>query len=208
VGVSVPNPTIRKKKHNPTSTKATNVPKHEEKNTLKKFIIRTLGAKIVTKMETAYLLLGSNIGDRKANFFHAIQHLSACGTIVAQSSLYETKPWGKTDQADFLNQVVALATEATPQELLNQVLSIERGLGRKRVDHWGPRVIDIDILLMGQTMMQTPTLTLPHPQLINRMFALAPLAELAGNQIHPSTGLTIRQHLIDCQDKLAVTLME
>lgn len=159
-------------------------------------------------METAYLLLGSNLGDRYANFFKAMQNLSAYGTIAARSSLYETKPWGKTDQADFLNQVIKFETYAKPQELLNHVLSIERTLGRERADHWGPRTIDIDILLMGQAIVQTPTLAIPHPQLINRMFALVPLAELAGTQIHPITGLTIQQHLMACQDKLAVTLVD
>lgn len=159
-------------------------------------------------METAYLLLGSNLGDRKATFLLAMAQLSALGSITAHSSLYETKPWGKTDQPDFLNQVFVLETDLEPSALLNKILSIERDLGRIRETPWGPRVIDIDILLYGNQVIQTQELTVPHPQLIHRRFALVPLAEVAGEVIHPVTGLSIQQHVQVCTDPLIVTLLK
>ena len=155
-------------------------------------------------METAYLLLGSNVGDRKANFLVAITYLSGLGTITMTSSLFETKAWGKTDQPDFLNQVVAVETFLTPQKLLHGILEIERQMGRQRIGHWGPRLIDIDILLIGDRIVNTPELTVPHSHLVFRRFALAPLAEIAGGVIHPETGISIQNHLDTCPDTLTV----
>lgn len=156
-------------------------------------------------METAYLLLGSNMGDRKANFLIAIAHLSTWGKIMTVSSLYETKAWGKTDQPDFLNQVVVLRTFLEPLDLLNRIMEIEHTMGRQRVGHWAPRIIDIDILIIDSQIIKSPALTVPHPQLINRRFALVPLAEVAPNIVHPETGLSIQMHLLTCTDMLPVT---
>lgn len=155
-------------------------------------------------METAYLLLGSNLGDRKANFSMATKRLASLGQVVAASALYETKPWGQTNQPDFLNQCIALNTHLTPQELLLGILDIEQLMGRVRVEHWGPRLIDIDILLFGNKIIEEKNLLVPHPQLANRMFALVPLAEIAGKLLHPQTGKSIQQHLADCPDTLLV----
>lgn len=157
-------------------------------------------------MQTAYLLLGSNLGDRKANFMMATKRLASLGQVVATSALYETKPWGQANQPDFLNQCVALNTPLSPQELLHGILNIEQMMGRIRVEHWGPRLIDIDILLFGDQIIQEKNLIVPHPQLINRKFALTPLAEIAAKYVHPQTKLSIQQHLIDCPDTLRVQL--
>lgn len=155
-------------------------------------------------MQTAYLLLGSNLDDRKANFLIAKRYLSALGKVKCVSSLYQTKAWGKTDQPDFLNQVVVLNTVLKPLDLLKTILKIENTMGRQRTSHWGPRVIDIDILLIGGQIIKTPELTVPHSQLVNRRFALVPLAEVAPNMVHPETGLSIQMHLEACPDTLAV----
>jgi 2-amino-4-hydroxy-6-hydroxymethyldihydropteridine diphosphokinase len=157
-------------------------------------------------METAYLLLGSNLGDREVNLKIALARIGTIATLVAQSAVYITKAWGKTDQPDFLNQAVAIQTEDPPLELLHDILDIELAMGRVRQEHWGPRLIDIDILLFGnQVVNQSPLLEIPHVELINRKFALMPLAEIAGHVVHPKTNLSINEHLAICTDPLLVT---
>ncbi len=129
----------------------------------------------------AYLGLGANLGDREAALEAALRGLDRPPeiTVLRRSSLYETDPVGVTDQPSFLNAVVELRTTLAPPELLAHALRLERELGRVRTVRWGPRVIDIDLLLYGEAAYAGPGLTVPHPRLAERGFALAPLAEIA-----------------------------
>lgn len=120
------------------------------------------------------------------------------------SSLYETAAWGKTDQPDFLNQIVGIHTKLTPAVLLSTLQAIENSLGRERKGTGGPRPIDIDILLYGEQVIQEPDLTIPHASMADRRFALTPLAELVPDLVHPVSKKTIAQMLQECQDQLEV----
>lgn len=146
-------------------------------------------------MPRAYLSLGSNMGDRKGYLRRAVEMLGRLpGTrVTAQSSVIETPPWGKTDQPAFLNMAVALETTLSPEELLDHIQSIERALGRQRAEHWGPRTLDIDILVYEGESRSTPTLHLPHPYLTERTFVLEPLAEIAPELV--INGKTVREWL-------------
>ncbi len=157
----------------------------------------------MTRLTTAYLLLGSNEGDRREWLKKAIAGIeAACGHIVNTSSVYETAAWGITDQADFLNMVVSITTTLTPQALLRSVLSIEQSLGRSRQVKWGPRIIDIDILFYDNMVMNTSGLIIPHPYLHERRFTLMPLAEIAPAYIHPRLKKPVSQLLSECPDTL------
>jgi 2-amino-4-hydroxy-6-hydroxymethyldihydropteridine diphosphokinase len=157
-------------------------------------------------MNTAYLLIGGNLGDRSNNLQQAIEHIEPeCGDIIAISSTYETAAWGNTDQPAFLNQVIVLNTDLQPGELMKRLLDIEKKLGRTRNEKMGPRTIDIDILLIEDQVIQTSGLIVPHPSLHLRKFALIPLAEVAGSRIHPTKNKTIAELLTDCPDSLPVT---
>lgn len=156
-------------------------------------------------MIRAFLLLGSNLGERK-NFLDNARvriHLLA-GTVVKSSSRYETAAWGNTDQAAFQNQAVAIDTLLSPDLLLFTLQAIEDSLGRKRDEQWGPRTIDIDILLFGDQVINQPNLIIPHPAMPERKFALMPLAELIPDGVHPITGKTIAAMLSECTDPLSV----
>ena len=144
----------------------------------------------------AYLSLGSNVGDREAQLRAALACLQREGRVVAVSSLYETEPVEFTDQAWFLNCAVALETTDTPEQLMSALLQIEQQMGRKRIQRKGPRTIDIDILLFGNTILGTPALTVPHPAMQQRRFVLQPLAEIAPTVQHPVLKKTI-QELLD-----------
>jgi len=157
-------------------------------------------------MHTAYLLIGGNIGDRHFNLQDAARMIEEyCGDIISISSIYETAAWGFTDQPAFLNQVLVLNTELEPEELMHQLLTAEVKLGRVREQKMGPRTIDIDILLIDDLILQTEHLTVPHPFLHQRRFALTPLAEVAPTRKHPILLKTISELLTDCPDTLAVT---
>ncbi len=129
----------------------------------------------------AYLGLGGNIGERAACIAEAIEHLDATPgvAVTARSQLIETAPWGDTDQAAFLNAAVAIDTTLAPRDLLEAILAIELAMGRVRSRKWGPRIIDIDILLYGEETIDEDGLTVPHPHLTERDFVLRPLAEIA-----------------------------
>ncbi len=149
----------------------------------------------------AYLSLGSNLGDRAALLREAVRRLNALpGTrVVVASSVLETPPWGKTDQPAFLNQAVAVETTLTPEALLAAARRIEDALGRQRVEKWGPRTLDIDLLVYEGEMRDTPTLSLPHPYLTQRRFVLQPLAEIAPELcVH---GKTVREWLREVMEK-------
>jgi 2-amino-4-hydroxy-6-hydroxymethyldihydropteridine diphosphokinase len=136
-------------------------------------------------MPTAYIGLGSNLGDREATIEAAIAALPG---VVAVSRLRETEPVGVLDQPPFLNGAAALETTLSPRELLGTLLAIERELGRERRERWGPRTIDLDLLLYGDAVVDEPGLTVPHPRLHERHFALEPLHELDPELVVPGRG--------------------
>lgn len=129
----------------------------------------------------AWLVLGGNLGDPAAQLAEAIRRIAShpAITVIRQSRMLATKPWGKTDQPDFLNQAVALETTLQPIELLDVMLGIELAMGRVREEVWGPRLIDIDIIAYDRLELQSPRLTLPHPLAHERDFVLTPLGEIA-----------------------------
>ncbi|MBS1759654.1 MAG: 2-amino-4-hydroxy-6-hydroxymethyldihydropteridine diphosphokinase [Bacteroidetes bacterium] len=156
-------------------------------------------------MNKAYLLTGSNMGDRENQLATAqILIQQECGKIMKSSSIYETAAWGKTDQPSFLNQALFLETTLSANQLMNSLLKIEEIMGRTRKEKYGPRFIDIDILLFNHEIHSEPFLKLPHPELQNRRFALLPLAELAPKLIHPVLHKNIKELLKICIDTLDV----
>ena len=153
-----------------------------------------------------YLSLGTNLGERRRNLREAIKRLKQSVVIEQESAIYETKPWGKVDQPVFLNQCIACTTQLPPQQLLEEIEKIESALGRTQSERWGPRLIDIDILLYDQLVLNTPKLTLPHLHLAERAFVLVPLAEIAPQLHHPILKLTI-QELLQKVDIQGVTMV-
>lgn len=151
---------------------------------------------------TVYLGLGSNLGDRLGMLQRAVDALRVLAgvTVTRCSPVYETDPWGKTDQDRFLNCVAEIRTRLDPATLLDAVLGIERALGRERGERNGPRSIDVDILLYGLEVVDRPGLRIPHPFLAERNFVLQPLRDLAGGQAHPVLGLSIEELARRCPD--------
>ena len=143
---------------------------------------------------TAYLALGSNMGEKAANLRKAVRLLEESGScrVVARSSIYRTRPVGVEDQPDFLNAVIELRTSLSPPELLRLCLAVEERVGRERTIRWGPRVIDIDILLYEGVSLKGPDLVIPHPRMLERAFVLVPLAQIAPD-IELDRGLTARE---------------
>ena len=143
-----------------------------------------------------YLSLGSNLGDRAANLRIAIDSLRELGEVVAVSSFYETEPMEVSDQPWFVNCAVALKTELMPRQFLSRMLKIEREMGRRRVRPKGPRTIDIDIVLFGNSVVHTPQLDVPHPAMHQRRFVLQPLSEIAADVRHPVLKMKVRDLLV------------
>lgn len=156
-------------------------------------------------MYTAYLLLGSNLGNRELHLEKAkLLIRNHCGKIINQSSLYETAAWGITTQPSFYNQIIILKTNLMPEVLMQSLLQIEETLGRIRTIKYGPRTIDIDIQLIDNITNNSQLLVLPHPFLSERRFALLPLSEVAPNVVHPIFNKSISQLVLECTDKLEV----
>lgn len=156
-------------------------------------------------MNKAYLLIGGNMGRREENLARARSLIAEhCGKVARISPLYETAAWGKTDQPPFLNQSLEIETSLPAKELLQELLRIEKDIGRTRKERYGPRIIDIDILLFGDTILNDPELKLPHPELQNRRFALQPLSDIAPAAVHPLFHKSIAQLLDECEDPLPV----
>ena len=157
-------------------------------------------------MESAFLLLGTNLGDRLHQLDSCRQKLANIGVLGSVSGIYETAPWGISDQPEFWNKAVELKTTQSPQELLTELKRIEQECGRQVTSKWGPREIDIDILIFGSRKLQLAELIIPHPRLQDRRFALMPLEEIASNVLHPGLEKTVKQMLSECTDNLSVQL--
>ena len=154
-------------------------------------VVRAIGCVVclnTMRDVTTYLSLGTNLGDRLANLAAARSALEPLIHLTRCSSIYETTPWGVTDQPDFLNQVVQAQTRLHLHGLLSRLKSIEVDLGRLPTFHYGPRLIDIDILLYADWVIDSPVLTIPHAHLTERAFVLVPLTEIAPDLCHPVTG--------------------
>jgi 2-amino-4-hydroxy-6-hydroxymethyldihydropteridine diphosphokinase len=156
-------------------------------------------------MEHAYLLIGGNQGDRQTYLEKAKKAIGMhCGELTSESAVYETEAWGQTEQAPFLNQALELQTAKSPEELLACILQIETALGRRREQRYGPRTIDIDILLFGKRVVDLPFLIVPHPELANRRFALHCLNDIAPDLVHPVYKKKICEMLLESKDPLQV----
>jgi 2-amino-4-hydroxy-6-hydroxymethyldihydropteridine diphosphokinase len=152
-----------------------------------------------------YIALGSNVGDRAAWLAHAVEEMNRAGVrVLRQSALYETEPVGGPPQDWFLNAVVEAETELPPLQLLDTLRGIEQKLGRQRSIPSGPRTLDLDYLLDGESMVHTSALEVPHPRLAERRFVLQPLAELAPDLLHPILHKTISQLLASVKDSSQV----
>jgi len=151
----------------------------------------------------AYIGMGSNLGSRLENCLQAMTRLAEHPAIhvIARSSFYETEPVGKTDQGWFFNAVVQVSTELEPEALLQSLLTIEAAMGRIRNEKWGPRIIDLDLLLYEDRILKTPQLEVPHPEMTQRRFVLAPLSELAADHVHPLVNKTIQELLSELPEE-------
>lgn len=155
----------------------------------------------------AVTIFGSNSGKKQELIIQAIRQLSQAGEIVLSSSFYETEPWGFKCHENFLNQITVFETLLSPEEFLKTCLDIEKKLGRVRTSNgprYSPRPIDIDLLFCDSQIINTPTLTLPHPRLSERNFVLIPLAEIMPDFVHPVLGKTIANLLTESPDRLQV----
>jgi 2-amino-4-hydroxy-6-hydroxymethyldihydropteridine diphosphokinase len=156
-------------------------------------------------MNIAYLLIGGNEGDRSAYLQETTRRIQYPGSRLLQnSSVYETAAWGKTDQKAFLNQALVLETPLDAPSLMKRLLATEEELGRVRTERYGSRTIDIDILFFNEDVIRMDWLTIPHPEVVRRRFALTPMDEIAPGYIHPVLHKTIHILLAECPDQLEV----
>jgi len=156
-------------------------------------------------MNTAYLLIGGNLENRKENILTAIALINEqCGSLTRSSSIYETEAWGKTDQPPFLNQALEISTALNARQLIRKILKIEKEMGRIREEKLGPRIIDIDIILFENEIHDLRFLKIPHPEMQNRRFVLVPLAEINPTLQHPVLKKTVAELLEECPDNLEV----
>lgn len=163
----------------------------------------------MTRLSKTHLLLGANLGDRATTLAEANKLVAQkIGKVVKASSLYETQPWGKTDQPEFLNQALEVATELPPLAVLKAILEIEQQLGRTRQEKWDARSIDIDMLFYDAKILKTNDLTLPHPHLHERNFALVPMLEIAPTKQHPIFKKTIEELYEASSDTLDVAMLD
>ncbi len=163
-------------------------------------------AKSLVRVQKAYISAGSNLGDRRANLEFALNSLAKAGKVTRISSYFETEPVGFENQPWFLNIAIELMTRLTPSELLSLCQSIEASCGRVRAFPNGPRTLDMDILLYGDTVIDQENLTIPHPRLTVRRFVLEPLAQIAPDTRHPILKKSIRSLLEACPDSSEVRM--
>jgi 2-amino-4-hydroxy-6-hydroxymethyldihydropteridine diphosphokinase len=159
-------------------------------------------------MNKAVIALGSNVGDRLLFLKKAVDYIKLLGDVSAISPLYDTSPYGFTEQPNFFNAVLLLDTSLSAVDLLNHLKKIEKDMGRKIRMRWGPREIDLDIILYDQMEINTADLTIPHPDFHNRIFVLRPLADVAPNLKMPSSQKSIQEILNKCQDKTIIKLVK
>ncbi len=160
-------------------------------------------------MASIYLLLGTNLGNKFKNLERVREILvSNRVAIRRESSIYETAAWGIEDQPSFLNQVLEIETARTPEKLLELTQDIEQKMGRVKEVKWGERLIDIDILYYGDSVVDQGDLQIPHPEIKNRRFTLVPLVEIASDFIHPQLMISQEEMLKACEDELEVTSYE
>lgn len=157
----------------------------------------------------AILLLGTNLGDRLHQLEKCREEITLwMGEIIKTSAIYATEPWGSTGQEPYYNQAIEVRVECSPAELMEKALSIEKKMGRIRLEEWGPRLIDIDIIYFEDQIISLPHLTIPHPLVAGRRFALTPLAEQWPDFVHPILNKTNRELEELCQDSLKCTRLD
>lgn len=157
------------------------------------------------RMNSAYLITGGNMGQRKEQLAYAAKLIEErCGSIIDRSSIFETAAWGKTDQESFLNQALVLETTINARDLLNEILYIENLMGRDRIEKYGPRIIDIDIIFFNHQIIRENGLVIPHPEMAGRRFVLEPLNQIIPAYIHPIYYKTVSELLNACEDALPV----
>jgi len=155
-------------------------------------------------MQKIYLGLGTNLGNRQAYLKKALYYIERLlGTITATSNIYETQPWGVSEQPNFLNMVVEVQSYQSPQNTLSTILTIEQFIGRVRLNKWGSRAIDIDLLFYGEEVINEPNLKIPHPYIPQRNFVLVPLKEIAEDLLHPVLKVSIHELYTNCKDTLS-----
>ena len=160
-------------------------------------------------MNLVYLQLGSNLGDRLVMLNLAVEKIIAkIGEIVVSSKIYQSTSWGVEGQGDFLNKVVLIKSDYSAKLILELILNIEKDLGRVRIERWGERVIDIDILFYNDDIIEVTDLCIPHKYISKRKFVLYPLSEIAPYFIHPKHDKTINQLLKECLDEENVSIYE